>query len=167
MPKVTIIYKANTPAAQEQARSLEEWLARRGAEIHLLEAKGGEPRAGNGAEKPLPADTGLVVVLGGDGTMLGAVRQVVANGLEAVPILGVNLGGLGFLTALAPGEAHAGHGKGAGRAFSGPAPAHAGRGGAPPGRPAGPLHRPQRPGDQQGRLGAHRGAGGGGGRTPR
>ncbi|MBU1156556.1 MAG: NAD(+)/NADH kinase [Proteobacteria bacterium] len=104
MPKVTIIYKANTPAAQGQARSLEEWLARRGAEVHLLEAKGGEPRAGNGAEKPLPADTGLVVVLGGDGTMLGAVRQVVAGGLEAVPILGVNLGGLGFLTALAPGE---------------------------------------------------------------
>lgn len=104
MPKVTIIYKAKTKAAQEQARSLEQWLSRRGAGVHLLEAKGGEPMAGNGVEKPLPADTGLVVVLGGDGTMLGAVRQVVANGLEAVPILGVNLGGLGFLTALAPGE---------------------------------------------------------------
>ncbi|MCF8040898.1 MAG: NAD(+)/NADH kinase [Desulfarculaceae bacterium] len=104
MPKVTIIYKANTPAAQEQAQSLGQWLTQRGAGVHLLEAKGGEPRAGNGVEKPLPADTGLVVVLGGDGTMLGAVRQVVANGLERVPILGVNLGGLGFLTALAPDE---------------------------------------------------------------
>ncbi|MCB2192113.1 MAG: NAD(+)/NADH kinase [Deltaproteobacteria bacterium] len=104
MPKVTIIYKANTPAAQEQAHSLEQWLTQRGAGVHLLEAKGGEPRAGNGVEKPLPLDTTLVVVLGGDGTMLGAVRQVVANGLEAVPILGVNLGGLGFLTALAPDE---------------------------------------------------------------
>ena len=104
MPKVTIIYKANTSAAQEQAHSLEQWLTLRGAGTHLLEAKGGEPRAGNGVEKPLPADTGLVVVLGGDGTMLGAVRQVVAGGLERVPILGVNLGGLGFLTALAPDE---------------------------------------------------------------
>ena len=104
MPKVTIIYKANTSAAQEQAHSLEQWLSLRGAGVHLLEAKGGEPRAENGVEKPLPSDTGLVVVLGGDGTMLGAVRQVVAGGLERVPILGVNLGGLGFLTALAPDE---------------------------------------------------------------
>ena len=104
MPKVTIIYKANTPAAREQAQSLEQWLTQRGAEVHMLEAKGGEPRADNGVEKPLPQDTELVVVLGGDGTMLGAVRQVVAGGLERAPILGVNLGGLGFLTALAPGE---------------------------------------------------------------
>ena len=104
MPKVTIIYKAKTPAAQEQAESLGRWLAGRGSPVHLREAKGGEPRADNGAEKPLPPDTGLVAVLGGDGTMLGAVRQVVACGLERVPILGVNLGGLGFLTALAPEE---------------------------------------------------------------
>ncbi|MBU1274485.1 MAG: NAD(+)/NADH kinase [Proteobacteria bacterium] len=104
MPKVTIIYKAKTPAAQEQAEHLGQWLGERSAGVHLLEAKGGEPRAGNGLEEPLPADTGLVVVLGGDGTMLGAVRQVVTSGLEGVPILGVNLGGLGFLTALAPKE---------------------------------------------------------------
>lgn len=104
MTKVTIIYKAKTPAAKEQAEHLGQWLGERGAGVHLLEARGGEPRAGNGPEKPLPVDTGLVVVLGGDGTMLGAVRQVVTSGLEGVPILGVNLGGLGFLTALAPSE---------------------------------------------------------------
>ena len=166
MPKVTIIYKANTPAAQEQAQSLEQWLTQRGAGVHLLEAKGGEPRAGNGAEKPLPPDTGLVVVLGGDGTMLGAVRQVVAGGLERGAHPGGEPGRPGLFDRPGPRGALAGHGKGAGRALPGLAPAHAGQHRAPPGHGSGPLHRPQRPGDQQGRPGPHRGAGGGGGRTP-
>jgi len=53
-------------------------------------------------EEELAAAIDLCVVLGGDGTMLRASRLVADQGL---PILGVNLGQLGFLTGFAPQEA--------------------------------------------------------------
>jgi NAD+ kinase len=43
----------------------------------------------------------LVVVLGGDGTMLEAFQQFLGTG---IPVLGVNFGRVGFLTALGAGE---------------------------------------------------------------
>ena len=42
----------------------------------------------------IPADTDCVLVLGGDGTMLRAARQVVDR---QIPLLGINLGTLGYL----------------------------------------------------------------------
>jgi NAD+ kinase len=46
----------------------------------------------------------LLVVLGGDGSVLAAVRAI---GTRRVAVLGVNLGHLGFLTDVSPGEAEA------------------------------------------------------------
>lgn len=104
MPKVAIIYKAHTPEAQALAGRLGTWLEQRGAQHLLCEAASNPPVQPQGRLLDLPPDIDLVVVLGGDGTMLGAAREVVLAGLHQAPILGVNLGGLGFLTALAPGE---------------------------------------------------------------
>ena len=59
-----------------------------------------------------PADAELVVVLGGDGTMLRALRMYLGTG---VPVLGVNFGRVGFLSSMQPAELEAG----LGRAFSG------------------------------------------------
>ena len=43
----------------------------------------------------------LVIVVGGDGSLLGFGREMAASG---VPVVGVNRGGLGFLAAISPDQ---------------------------------------------------------------
>ncbi len=93
---VGIIYKHRYEPARREAQRLKEWLDKKGVTALTQEMRLGEADILTGGGEPLhSADLNWVVVLGGDGTLLGAARMV---GKYGVPILGVNLGGLGFLT---------------------------------------------------------------------
>lgn len=56
------------------------------------------------SEDELREQAEALVVLGGDGTMLGAVRLLAGR---ALPLLGVNIGSLGFMTSVPEGELEA------------------------------------------------------------
>ena len=98
---VGLCLKPGSPQAGEAARELVKWLAERGLEVRLdPEAAhwlGGTARA----RAELAESVDLMVVLGGDGTLIAVAREM---GSRPVPILGVNLGNLGFLAEVAPDE---------------------------------------------------------------
>jgi NAD+ kinase len=97
MVRVAIVSK---PLKEELTRLLPEliaWLRQRGYEP-LLDEEGGKYTAAAPVVERALLPTyapGLVIVLGGDGTLLSVARIFAATG---TPILSVNLGFLGFLT---------------------------------------------------------------------
>lgn len=95
---VGIVYKQRHEPARYEAERLHEWFDKRDIDAFLYEMgaeKSGEMEA-EGVEI-IPSSVDWVVVLGGDGTLLGAARSI---GRYGIPMLGVNLGGLGFLTSI-------------------------------------------------------------------
>lgn len=95
MQRIGIFAKRNQPDAVALALKVERWLTDRGVTVlcedELADKMGvpGRPAA------EIPSRCDMLVVLGGDGTLISVARQV---GSLPVPILGVNLGSLGFLT---------------------------------------------------------------------
>jgi NAD+ kinase len=97
-----VVNKGKTLAARLVPR-IERWLRSEGQRPFVF------PDTATGRRrKPalhLPDDVDLVVAFGGDGTLLRAARLV---GERDIPVMGVNLGGLGFLTEFSAEEARAG-----------------------------------------------------------
>jgi len=100
MSTVGVLVHASKPAARELAPDVVRWLSERGHEPVLVPQDAeafGFPEAAASREAFTKLD--LLVVLGGDGTMLHGIELA---GLAGVPVLGVNLGELGFLTEVGP-----------------------------------------------------------------
>ncbi len=111
MKRIGIIAKKNKPEAVPVAKNLVAWFQERKMEVYVEEEMG-NVLFDSGSSLPagsilsdgsihcvelseIPGHAEMVIVLGGDGTLLSVARLV---GSYEVPILGVNLGGLGFLT---------------------------------------------------------------------
>jgi len=98
---VGLCVKPASAQAGEAARALARRLAERGVAVLADPEAARWLGAGGEARAVLAEKVDLLVVLGGDGTLLAVAREI---GHAAVPILGVNLGQLGFLAEVAPEE---------------------------------------------------------------
>jgi len=93
--RVGVVLKHSSSDAVELGRQLLVELERLGLEPVLDQESARALGTGNGVERSaLASEVDLVVVLGGDGTLLSVAR----GDLGGTPILGINMGTLGFLT---------------------------------------------------------------------
>lgn len=100
--KVGIIGKTNIEKTFELTKELCAWFGERGIEVYLEKELGKKIKHKNSFPGPeIPNLVDIILVFGGDGTFLGVARLACGNG---TPILGVNLGGLGFLTEITVDE---------------------------------------------------------------
>jgi NAD+ kinase len=96
MKKVGILYHPMIDSARTLAEELKAFIGARGVSAWLGSAWEGEEA------KSKIDGTDLIITVGGDGTILRAAQVVVP---APIPITGVNLGRLGFMTELSAGEA--------------------------------------------------------------
>jgi NAD+ kinase len=95
--RVGIIAKPKLNTVATVVNELTQWFAARQIEtVFDVETAAIAGELSNGVPRPdVPSQCDLIVVLGGDGTLLSVARAIGSN---AVPILAVNFGSLGFLT---------------------------------------------------------------------
>ena len=102
MKRIGLYAKRSNPAAIVVAREVTAWLQGKGVEVFLDERLAADMGDYQGYPSgSIPAMVHLIVVLGGDGTLISVARKV---GDLRTPILGVNLGSLGFLTEITLAE---------------------------------------------------------------
>ena len=99
---VGLIAKPRSDSAARLVPELIAWLEARGTSVFLdEECAGYAGRSPKFSRDQVAASSQLLVVLGGDGTLLSAARASLrSDGGHDLPLFAVNLGGLGFLTAI-------------------------------------------------------------------
>ena len=104
--RIGIISKPKKAEIREIVPPLIEWLRERQIEVFLDKETGAilESHARAVPRNEMAAQVELLIVLGGDGTLLATAR---ALNRKTVPILAVNLGGLGFLTVISKEDIYA------------------------------------------------------------
>ncbi len=99
MTEIGIVTKTSSPHADEVMGKLVPWLTGRGVKVRMQEDYKGLSDGDSIAvpREHVPDGVDMVLVLGGDGTLLSVARLLERTDQ---PILGINLGSLGFLTEL-------------------------------------------------------------------
>ena len=98
MPTIGLMTNLRNEKSQELAARLSDWLTQHGYKALAIGKQGGDS-----ADLSIPvadiweATPDMVIAMGGDGTLLSAARITAPFG---IPVLGVNMGNLGFLTEL-------------------------------------------------------------------
>ena len=102
--RVALVGKLHSPEIAASLRELSELLKQRGCEV-LLERETAKGLSAPGADyESIGRSADLAIVVGGDGTMLAAARNLVRH---RVPLVGVNQGRVGFMTDIGHAEMRA------------------------------------------------------------
>jgi NAD+ kinase len=100
MQHLAIIYKRMRPEAAALARQIEKWLENRCIRVFSAENIDNSGISCLYDKIEIPPTVEAVIVIGGDGTFLSVARSIETR---SIPVIGINLGGLGFLTEINAG----------------------------------------------------------------
>jgi NAD+ kinase len=103
MKKIGIICKTGIPEPPEILKGLLPWLDQKGYKTYTDIETSSILNIEGFHRSEIPSLVDMIIVLGGDGTMLSVCRLIKDR---EIPILGVNLGGLGFITEIQRNEVY-------------------------------------------------------------